>query len=50
MPLSLDNIIVPSEWLQYTPSRLEGMSELREMELRSLGCSFIQTAGILLKL
>jgi hypothetical protein len=49
MALSLGNLIVPSEWLRYTPSILEGMDELREMELRTLGCSLIQTAGILLR-
>jgi hypothetical protein len=50
MPLSLENIIVPAEWLRQTPSILEGMTELREMELRALGCFLIQIAGILLRL
>ena len=48
--LSLENCILPEDKIQHTPSAADGISAEDEMELRILGCDFIQSAGILLKL
>lgn len=48
--LSLNNVLLPEEKLNNTPSILDGMDPETETDLRILGCELIQTAGILLKL
>lgn len=48
--LSLDNCIVPKERLLNTPSRQDGVGYELEVNLRLLGCEYIQNAGLLLKL
>ncbi|KAG0039294.1 hypothetical protein BGZ82_008898 [Podila clonocystis] len=48
--LSLQNALLTLEQLQQTPSREDGITEEQEDNMRQLGCHFIQTAGILLKL
>eukprot|EP00794_Sanderia_malayensis_P015021 gene15021-16571_t len=48
--ISLENCILPDEKLSETPSMKDGLDKEIEIDLRILGCEFIQTAGILLKL
>lgn len=48
--LTLDNVLLPEEKLTPTPSMQDGLDTEIEQDLRILGCEFIQTAGILLKL
>ena len=48
--ISLENCILPEEKLTETPSMKDGLDKDMEIDLRILGCEFIQTAGILLKL
>mgnify|MGYP001799721980 CR=1 FL=1 len=48
--LTLDNVLLPEEKLSPTPSMKDGLDAETEQDLRILGCEFIQTAGILLKL
>ena len=48
--LSLDNCIVPMERLLQTPSMKDGMSHDLETDLRIVGCEYIQSAGLLLRL
>lgn len=48
--LTLDNVLLPEEKLSPTPSMKDGLDSETEQDLRILGCEFIQTAGILLKL
>lgn len=48
--LSLNNVLLPEEKLNPTPSKEDGMDAETETSLRILGCELIQTAGILLKL
>ena len=48
--ITLENCTVPSEKLYPTPSSQDGLDLETEKDLRILGCEFIQTAGILLKL
>ncbi|KAG9292132.1 hypothetical protein G9A89_005276 [Geosiphon pyriformis] len=48
--LSLQNAILTFDQLETTPSRKDGISEELEDALRQLGCEFIQSAGILMKL
>ncbi|XP_074654059.1 cyclin-L1-like isoform X2 [Tubulanus polymorphus] len=48
--LTLDNVLIPAEKLQPTPSMNDGLDTEIEIDLRILGCELIQTAGILLKL
>lgn len=48
--ISLENVLLPPERLNPTPSSLDGLDEETETDLRILGCELIQTAGILLKL
>ena len=48
--LSLDNMIIPNERLLNTPSSKDGVSHELEVDLRIVGCEYIQSAGLLLKL
>lgn len=48
--LSLDNCIIPNERLINTPSSRDGMSHDLEVDLRIVGCEYIQSAGLLLRL
>lgn len=48
--ISLENSIIPTEKLVKTPSALDGLSNELETDLRIVGCEYMQTAGILLKL
>lgn len=48
--ISLENCILPDEKLSETASMKDGLDKETETDLRVLGCEFIQTAGILLKL
>ena len=48
--LSLDNCCVPRERLLNPPSRQDGVVHELEVNLRLVGCEYIQTAGLLLKL
>lgn len=48
--LTLDNVIIPTDRLRNTPSRRDGCSHELEVDLRIVGCEYIQTAGILLRL
>ncbi|XP_071945733.1 cyclin-L1-like [Antedon mediterranea] len=48
--ITLENCIIPTEKLSPTPSLLDGLDSETEIDLRILGCEFIQMAGILLKL
>ena len=48
--LTLDNILLPEDKLSPTPSMQDGLASEIEQDLRILGCEYIQTAGILLKL
>ncbi|KAK7501860.1 hypothetical protein BaRGS_00006946 [Batillaria attramentaria] len=48
--LTLENVLIPEDKLNVTPSMLDGLDKETETDLRVLGCELIQTAGILLKL
>ncbi|KAG1683088.1 Cyclin-L2 [Nymphon striatum] len=48
--ISLENCLLPDEKRNETPSMKDGLSWENEMELRLIGCEFIQHAGILLRL
>ena len=48
--LTLDNCIIPRCRLLNTPSQQDGVSRELEVDLRLVGCEYIQTAGLLLKL
>ena len=48
--LTLDNCVVPRDRLLNTPSQQDGVSHELEVDLRLVGCEYIQTAGLLLKL
>lgn len=48
--LTLSNVLLPKEKLTSTPSMLDGLDSETEVDLRIVGCEWIQTAGILLKL
>lgn len=48
--ITLDNVLIPDAKLSQTPSANDGLETETEMDLRILGCEFIQMAGILLKL
>ena len=43
-------LVLPLERLSPSPSAQDGMSNETELDLRSLGCNLIQTAGKLLRL
>ncbi|XP_003740257.1 cyclin-L1 [Galendromus occidentalis] len=48
--LNLENCILTEDKLNNTPSMQDGLDREVETDLRFIGCEFIQTAGILLKL
>lgn len=48
--LTLSNVLLPKEKLTSTPSMIDGLDMETEVDLRIVGCEWIQTAGILLKL
>ena len=48
--MGLENRVIPEEQLENTPSRKHGVSEELERDLRVVGCEYIQSAGLLLKL
>lgn len=48
--MNLDNLAVPNERLLNTPSAKDGVSAQLEMDLRIVGCEYIQSVGLLLKL
>ncbi|XP_028394143.1 cyclin-L2-like [Dendronephthya gigantea] len=48
--ISLENCVIPAEKLEKTPSASDGLSTELETEVRIVGCEYIQTGGILLKL
>lgn len=48
--LNLENCIVPRERIENTPSAKQGMSHELEVDLRIVGCEYIQAAGLLLQL
>jgi len=48
--LTLSNVLLPKEKLTSTPSMIDGLDLETEVDLRIVGCEWIQTAGILLKL
>lgn len=48
--ISLENCLLPQEKLIETPSKKDGISTEDEIDLRIVGCDYIQHAGILLRL
>ena len=48
--LSLDNVLLCPERLQETPSMEQGLDRDVEIDLRIIGCEYIQTGGVMLKL
>ncbi|KAB7495802.1 Cyclin-L1, partial [Armadillidium nasatum] len=48
--MTLDNVLIPEEKLNNSPSQQDGLDPETELDLRILGCELIQTSGILLKL
>lgn len=48
--LSLENCFISEEKLRDTPSRKDGVSPSLEADLRIVGCEYIQSAGLLLRL
>lgn len=48
--ISLENCIFDREKLKTTASKVDGLDLNTEISLRILGCEYIQTAGILLRL
>ena len=46
----VDTLCLPSELLELTPSRKDGIPEEQEREYRSFACQLVQEAGILLRL
>ncbi|RXG53228.1 Cyclin-L2 [Armadillidium vulgare] len=48
--MTLDNVLIPVEKLNNSPSQQDGLDLETELDLRILGCELIQTSGILLKL
>ena len=48
--IMLENCILPKERLFQTPSMRDGLDKEIEIDLRIVGCEYIQVAGILLKL
>lgn len=47
---NLQNDPIPDVKLVVTPSRLDGLDEESEKDLRIIGCGLIQSVGILLEL
>ncbi|XP_066296797.1 cyclin-L1-like isoform X1 [Branchiostoma lanceolatum] len=48
--ITLENCLLPTERLDATPSVNDGLEHETEVDLRILGCEYIQTAGVLLRL
>ncbi|KAK2557354.1 Cyclin-L1 [Acropora cervicornis] len=48
--ISLENCILSNDQLEETPSIKDGLEKEVEIDLRIIGCEYIQIAGILLKL
>lgn len=48
--ISLENCILSDEQFGKTPSIKDGLDKEVEIDLRIVGCEYIQMAGILLKL
>lgn len=48
--ISLENCILSDDQLEETPSIKDGLEKEVEIDLRIVGCEYIQIAGILLKL
>jgi len=48
--ISLENCILDDDHLKNTPSTRDGLDKEVEIDLRIVGCEYIQMAGILLKL
>ena len=48
--ISLENCILNEEQLANTPSHRDGLDKEIEIDLRIVGCEYIQMTGILLKL
>lgn len=48
--ISLENCILVEDHLKNTPSIKDGLDKEVEIDLRIVGCEYIQMAGILLKL
>lgn len=48
--ISLENCILSNDQLKETPSIKDGLEKEVEIDLRIVGCEYIQIAGILLKL
>lgn len=48
--LTLDNLVIPNERLRNTPSSKDGCPHELEIDLRIVGCEYIQLAGLLLRL
>lgn len=48
--IMLENCILPKERLYTTPSMRDGLNKEVEIDLRIVGCEYIQVAGILLRL
>ena len=48
--ITLDNVLMPKERVQKSPSSQDGLDKETELDLRIHGCELIQTSGILLKL
>lgn len=48
--ISLENCVIPETKLEKTPSVVDGLNNEIETDLRIVGCEYVQTAGILLKL
>ena len=48
--LTLENVLLPSEKLEPTPSKVDGLDADSEFDLRVMGCELIQTSGMLLRL
>ena len=48
--LTLENVLLPAEKLEPSPSRADGLDSETEFNLRSMGCEMIQISGTLLRL
>ena len=48
--ISLENCILDEDHIRNTPSIKDGLDKEVEIDLRIVGCEYIQMAGILLKL
>lgn len=48
--ITLENLVIPEDRLLNTPSGKDGMPPDIEVSLRIIGCEYIQSAGLLLRL